>query len=314
MKRVFLFTSLIIGSLLIITPARAPAPAAPQALACAMHFAVIGDYGQGSDPEEGEVAALVHSWNPEFIISTGDNNYDNGAAATIDANIGQYYQDYIYPYYGSYGPGSPTGANRFWPVLGNHDWDTANAQPYLNYFTLPGNERYYTLTVGSGLIEFFMLDSDGQEPDGNEVNSVQAQWLQTRLAASTARWKIVVLHHSPFSSGRYGSSAWLQWPFKDWGADLVLTGHNHAYERILKNGFPYLVNGSGGKSLYPMEVPEPGMVMYYGLDYGAQHVTATPNALTFTFIRRTGQVIDTYTLTKPGASSCPQLYLPIIRR
>lgn len=313
MKRVFLHTLLIIGSLLIITPIPAPT-SSPQVLACFVHFAVIGDYGQGSDPEEGQVAALVHSWNPEFIISVGDNNYDTGSAATIDANIGQYYQDYIYPYSGSYGSGSPTGANRFWPILGNHDWDTANAQPYLDYFTLPGNERYYTLTVGSGLIEFFMLDSDGHEPDGNEMGTVQVQWLQAQLAASTARWKVVVMHHAPFSSGRYGSSPYLQWPFEAWGADLVLTGHNHAYERIMKDGFAYLVNGSGGKSLYALEVPEPDSVVYYSLDYGAQRAMATPNSLTFTFIRRTGQVIDSYTLTKPGASSCPTLYLPLVRR
>src|SRR3954470_12598916 len=114
-------------------------------------FAVIGDYGSSYPfTPEADVAALVHSWNPDFIATLGDNNYPTGSAATIDANIGQYYQDYIYPYTGGYGGGSPTGANRFFPSLGNHDWgDTspnpAGDQPYLDYFTLPGNERYYSV-------------------------------------------------------------------------------------------------------------------------------------------------------------------------
>jgi len=107
-------------------------------------FAVIGDFGN-TGPSEQAVANLVHSWNPDFIATVGDNNYDTGSASTIDANIGQYYHDYIYPYLGSYGSGSPTATNRFWPTLGNHDWgDTfpnpTGDQPYLNYFTsLPGN-------------------------------------------------------------------------------------------------------------------------------------------------------------------------------
>ena len=109
-------------------------------------FAVIGDFGCGCQAEL-DVSNLVKSWNPEFIITTGDNNYDFGEASTIDANIGQYYHDFIYPYVGSYGAGADT--NRFFPSLGNHDWGdgyiqppATAVQPYLDYFTLPGNERY----------------------------------------------------------------------------------------------------------------------------------------------------------------------------
>src|SRR5262245_17274080 len=61
----------------------------------ATRFAVIGDYGSAG-PVEADVAALVKSWNPDFIVTVGDNNYTSGSAATIDANIGQYYHDYIY--------------------------------------------------------------------------------------------------------------------------------------------------------------------------------------------------------------------------
>ncbi|UCD99858.1 MAG: metallophosphoesterase, partial [Chloroflexota bacterium] len=104
-----------------------------------LRFAVIGDYGSG-DRMEGDVAALVRSWQPDLVITTGDNNYPDGTAETIDENIGQFYHQFIFPYLGSYGEGAKE--NRFFPSLGNHDWHAAAAQPYLDYFNLPGNERY----------------------------------------------------------------------------------------------------------------------------------------------------------------------------
>ena len=82
---------------------------------------MIGDYGNAG-PDELAVAELVKSWNPEFIITLGDNNYDVGSQSTIDPNIGQYYHEFIFPYIGSYGPGDTV--NRFFPSLGNHDWET----------------------------------------------------------------------------------------------------------------------------------------------------------------------------------------------
>jgi hypothetical protein len=130
---------------------------------------VIGDYGLAGSPEAA-VADMIKSWQVEFIITTGDNNYPNGAAETIDANIGQHYHDFIYPYFGEYGEGAEQ--NRFFPSLGNHDWYTAAAQPYLDYFSLPGNERYYDFIWGP--VHFFALNSDFNEPDGIHANSAQA--------------------------------------------------------------------------------------------------------------------------------------------
>ncbi|HNB53272.1 MAG TPA: hypothetical protein PK530_15080, partial [Anaerolineales bacterium] len=118
-------------------PADAPAPT-NTAIPTPFVFAAIGDYGADS-AEEDDVAELVFSWNPEIIITLGDNNYPSGSADTIDDNIGQYYAPFIAPYTGAYGPGGEI--NRFFPVLGNHDWDSPGIQPYLDYFTLPGNER-----------------------------------------------------------------------------------------------------------------------------------------------------------------------------
>jgi hypothetical protein len=169
-----------------------PITASPSDCGEGTRVAVIGDYGEAGQPEA-DVAALIDRWGVDSIVTAGDNNYMNGGADTIDANIGQYYHAYIAPYYGSYGRGALE--NRFFPALGNHDWYTAGAQPYLNYITLPGNERYYT--VRRGPIEFFILDTDKNEPDGYSADSVQAQWLQQQLAASDAPWKIVVLHYPP---------------------------------------------------------------------------------------------------------------------
>ncbi len=192
------------------TPPPTPTPSAS--------FAVIGDYGLAGQAEA-DVAALVKSWGPEFIITTGDNNYPNGESATIDQNIGQYYQEFIASYAGDFGPGSET--NRFFPTLGNHDLYSEWGEPYFDYFNLPGNERYYDFQWGP--VHFFALNGDPGEPDGFRADSVQGTWLQAGLAGSTAPWQIVYFHQAPYSSGTHGSSVWMQWPFAAWGADAVIS-------------------------------------------------------------------------------------------
>ncbi|MBK9206872.1 MAG: S-layer homology domain-containing protein [Anaerolineales bacterium] len=256
-----------------------------------MRFAVIGDYGLASQPEQ-DVATLVNSWNPDFIVTLGDNNYTTGSAAEIDANIGQYYHDYIYPYQGSYGAGA--AANKFFPILGNHDWETPNAQPYLDYFSLPGNERYYDFIQGP--IHFFVLDSDPREPDGTSASSIQALWLKAGLYTSTSPWQIVLLHHAPYSSSSHGSNTNMQWDYKGWGADAVLAGHDHTYERIVIDGLPYFVNGLGGSTIYPFNTPVTGSEVRYNNNYGAMLITALDTQITFQFWSRTPTKRDEYIL------------------
>jgi len=245
------------------------------------------------------------SWNPDFIVTAGDNNVPSGAASTIDANIGQYYHSYIYPYTGAYGAGAST--NLFFPALGNHDWITTNAQPYLDYFTLPGNERYYDIVKDP--VHIFILDSDPHEPDGETSTSTQAVWLQSRLAAASEPWKLVVCHHPPYSSGTmHGSTADMQWPFQEWGATAVISGHDHGYERIILNGFPYFVDGLGGQDKsdprYSFKNPPvSGSEVRYNSDYGAMKVEASDSSINFQFISQGGIVVDTYTLsTTPTAT------------
>ena len=277
-----------------------------------LRFAVIGDFGTG-DQNEADVADLVKNWNPDLVIATGDNNYPNGAADTIDDNIGQFYHQFIYPYQGAYGEGADT--NRFFPTLGNHDWNTVDGDgmpfPYLDYFKLPQreseNERYYDFEWGP--VHFFALDSDSREPDGVGRSSAQAAWLQSRLAESSAVWKIVYAHHPPYSSGLHGSIEWMRWPFAEWGATAFLAGHDHTYERLVIEGFPYFINGLGGGKIYYFNTPLPGSEVRYNGDYGAMLVEATEEYINFKFINRSGEVIDSYSL--PEAKTF--LFAPLIR-
>ena len=256
-----------------------------------VRFAVIGDYGSGRDAQA-EVSALVISWEPDFIITTGDNNYPDGKSETIDQNIGQFFHEFIAPYRGSYGEGAQE--NRFFPSLGNHDWHSPGAEPYLEYFTLPGNERYYDFVRGP--VHFFALDSDSREPDGVGRSSQQADWLQARLAESTSPWQIVYFHHAPYSSGMHGPVDWMQWPFAEWGADIVLSGHDHTYERIIRDGILYFVNGLGGKSKYHFFGVIEGSQVRYNDDYGAMLVEANQDMVLLKFITRHNEEIDAYQL------------------
>ena len=260
-------------------------------------FAVIGDYGSGEQPEA-DVANLVKSWNPDFIVTVGDNNYPNGGADTIDRNIGQYYHEFIYPYDGSYGEGADH--RRFFPVLGNHDWSTGDANPYFNYFSFYSKRGYYEFVDGP--LHFFMLDSDNKEPDGNSVDSKQAKWLRNGLSQSTSVFNIVVMHHPPFSSGWHGSTTALQWPYQTWGADVVLSGHDHLYERIIIEDFPYFVNGIGGGSIYSFGTLVPGSRVRFNQDYGAMRVDANGTTLNFQAYTRAGTLIDEYALVKNAPS------------
>lgn len=274
-----------------------PITAAPSDCEGDLRFAVIGDFGDAGKAE-GDVATLVHSWDVDLIVTTGDNNYPNGEASTMDDNVGQYYSDFIYPYKGTYGPGATE--NRFFPTLGNHDWRVESLQPHYDYFTLPGNERYYDFERGP--VHFFIVDSDRREPDGRTLDSIQAHWLRETLEARVAPWQLVFTHHPPFSSSRkYGNNQELQWPYAEWGADAVFSGHGHLYERLYDEGIPYFVNGLGGRWLTIPKIHHFGDTdersqVRYNHDYGAQLVTADEACINFSFYNRDGELIDSYTL------------------
>ncbi len=270
------------------------------AAAAAVVFAAIGDYGDGSTAS-GDVANLVDGWTPSFIIAAGDNRY---GASTFDDVVGRFYCGHLTDAKaGPWCSGGTSPANDFFPAPGNHDYnDGGGLAEYLDYFTLPGagvagsgtsgNERYYDFVRGP--VHFFALDSQAALTDPADM-AAQKAWLQAQLAASTSAWKIVFFHHPPYSSGTHGSSPAMQWPFAAWGADAVIAGHDHTYERIDVGGIPYFVNGLGGRSIYSFGTPVPGSQLRYNDDYGAMRISADGAQMTFEFVNLAGAVVDSFT-------------------
>ncbi|MGB5893990.1 MAG: metallophosphoesterase, partial [Ignavibacteriaceae bacterium] len=259
-------------------------------------FAVIGDFGDGTfryGNHVVNVANIVDSWNPEFIVTVGDNTYmpkKDNEADQYDSDVGQFYHQYIYPYSGQYGQGSTS--KRFFPALGNHEYYEprfgVGIQEYLDWFELPGNERYYNVRWSDD-VEIFVInnyngysskDLGNEEPDGWDANSIQAQWLQVMLSASTATYKLVFGHLPPYASGVSSSeSLSARWPFKEWGADAMFAGHRHNYERLVVDEMLYFVNGAGGYGLFGFSDPILGSEVRI-MEYGAMLVDANVNDIT----------------------------------
>ncbi len=248
--------------------------------------AVIADYGVG-EPSEADVADLVASWNPDAVLTAGDNCYAPGDYLTN-----------VDPYYGGF-----VDAEVLFPAIGDHDQsDCGGLAAYQAYFNVP---RYYDVMVGP--VHAFLLNSEPDEPDGVTADSPQAEWLRLGLEQSTAPWKLVILHHPPFSSGvEHGSHPHLQWPFAEWGASAVLSGDDHLYERLLVEGLPYFVVGLGGAVIHDFAQPLPESVVRYNADYGALRIDADVATMTLAFYTRAGALVDSYTLQAGSPPLAPR--------
>ncbi|MEK6320119.1 MAG: metallophosphoesterase [Acidobacteriota bacterium] len=299
MKTKFL---MFITALALLTPeglrgTPATAPAEP------ISFAVIGDFGYFDSKNDYamEVANMVKSWNPGFIITTGDNSYLKGLTKNFHNNIGRLYHEYIKLKPEFYKPeyGAQPAENKFYPTMGNHDWDGDGGKPYSEYFSaLPvneyGHQRYYDFIKGP--VHFFALSSDPRERDTR-----QGDWFKRRIAASTSRWKIVYFHHPPYTSRTgHGPTESMRWDFLGAKVTAVLTGHNHNYEQLRIDCLPYFVVGSSGRQkLYAFSdqrIAE-GSVSRYDENYGAMKVTASDERVVFEFFTRAGVSIDRYEVT-----------------
>ena len=251
----------------------------------------VGDYGFDNS-READVAKMIKKWKPDFITTNGDNNqFDADGFSNFDRVVGKYYHEYIGGYHGSYGSGA--SSNKFFPVLGNHDWDGDTDQVYKDYFALPNNERYYD--VRKGPIHFFMVSSDPREPDGVSSTSKQAQWIKSRMVGSNAPFKVVIMHHPAYTSGSMGDNTWMRWPLRDWGADVVLSGHEHAYERLSADGIPYITNGAGGVTV-SFGSTDSRSIIRSNSDVGAMLISANEYAMTLQYQHRSGRVVDTITI------------------
>ncbi|HNW88967.1 MAG TPA: metallophosphoesterase [Bacteroidales bacterium] len=262
------------------------------AMLFAQRFAIISDI-HGQTAATADVSILVKNWDPEFIICAGDNHY--GFGSNLDDQVGQYYHDYICPYYGVHGPGDTI--NRYFSALGNHDLENGAIVNYLDFFTFPGNERYYDFVKGN--IHFFFVNSNPDEPDGISDSSVQAAWLQSRLATSISSYNLVIFHHPPYSAGHHGCTPYMRWPLLQWGATTVFSGHNHSYQRILLNDFVYFVCPSGGGYVYPYSEPVAGTQFYDIINCGAILIEATIDSMSIKFKNTSDSLIDHYTIYAP---------------
>jgi len=135
-----------------------------------------------------------------------------------------------------------------YPVPGNHE---LNAQLYYDYFDLPNNEAWYHFRYG--MADFFGLNTNTRFGPSSE----QHKWFVKTLEESTARWKIVFMHHPAFAcavSRKPGTKYVIRYLvplFEKYGVDLVLLGHDHVYGRSTDvNGVHYIISGGGGSSLY----------------------------------------------------------------
>ena len=122
------------------------------------------------------------------------------------------------------------------PAPGNHDWETKDLAGYLDYFgerAAPDGKSWYSYDLGAWHV--VVLDSNCTFVGGCGPESAQGRWLATDLKASSARCTLAIWHHPRFSSGEHGSDA-VVWPFWDAlytaGADVVVNGHDHDYERF----------------------------------------------------------------------------------
>jgi 3',5'-cyclic AMP phosphodiesterase CpdA len=176
------------------------------------------------------LASSRQSFPYEFVVMVGDNMYGGEDSAS----------DFERKFEVPYKPLLDAGV-KFYASLGNHD--SPNQRLY-KPFNMNG-QRFYTFKPKDG-IRFFALDS-------NYMDREQLQWLEKELKASGSDWKIAFFHHPVYSSaGRHGSDTALRDQleplFLKYSVDLVLTGHDHVYERTKpQKGVQYFVVGNSAK-------------------------------------------------------------------
>lgn len=185
-------------------------------------------------------------------------------------------------------------------AIGNHDTELkfsddglAAIEDQLELLGTPG--RYYTASHGP--VDFFFLDSSIPGLYGPKATE-QTDWLDDALASSTNQWKVVALHHPPYSSGEHGSTPGAQEKLVPLIArhhvDLVLTGHDHDYERTHpQNGVTYVVSGGGCKTT---AVGRSRFTAVSERTLQFLHVDVVDDRLTASSIRPNGSVADRFSL------------------
>jgi 3',5'-cyclic AMP phosphodiesterase CpdA len=248
-----------------------------------LKFAVIGDFGDES-PEQMQTAAQIaktHAVFPfDIMLTAGDNIYGSERP-----------QDFKNKFEIPYKPLLDAGVTVY-ASLGNHD---AQEQRYYKLFNMNG-KLYYSVKAPKQDVRFFMLNSMYMDPE-------QVKWFENELKTSMELWKIVVFHHPLYSSGKtHGSSLSLRATLEPllikYRVSVVLTGHDHIYERIKpQQGITHFVLGSAGE-LRAGDIAKTDMTAAgFDTDNAFFIAEIIDNTMYFNAISRTGTVVDFGTIT-----------------
>lgn len=248
----------------------------------------VAFFGEGDSATLAKIARFMVAEDPGVIVGLGNLN-PGGLAGTIDANIGQHFNQWIRNYSGAYGSGATS--DRFLYALGSQDWIPGNVTAVTNFFTFPSPERYYKVTMKNA--EIFVVDSNASEPSGNTYNSVQGQWLQTQLAASGKAHRIVCFRDAVEASvSGYSNPTMLAWPFASWGATAVISAGPEVYERLERDGIRYFVVGTANATLGTFGTPLSNSEGQYNSMPGFLRAEFTEAMAKFSFVSIDGEVQD----------------------
>jgi hypothetical protein len=222
------------------------------------------------------------------VFTLGDNVYDRGTA-----------QEFRECYEGSWG----RHKERTRPAAGNHDYRTDDAAPYFDYFGDAAGEKgkgYYSYDLGSWHI--VVLNSNCKYVGGCEEDSAQGRWLADDLAKNPARCTLAYWHHPLFNAGEHGNEEAVRplWEaLYEAGAEVVLAGHDHNYQRYApqdsngesdpERGIRQFVVGTGGKNHYEIEKRLPNLEVSNDETDGVLKLTLRVDGYSWEFIPVEGE-------------------------
>jgi hypothetical protein len=261
-----------------------------------VRFAVIGDNGTGAAPQY-EVAREMDHYRQQFpfdfVVMLGDNIYGGSSAS-----------DYQRKFEEPYKPLLDAGI-KFFAALGNHDNPNERFYKLFNM----GGKRYYSYKQGN--VTFFALDSNYMDPE-------QLTWLENQLSESKSDWKICYFHHPLYSDGKFHGSdldlrARLEPLFEKHGVNVVLSGHDHVYERIVpQNGIYYFVLGSSGELRFGDLLASPKMAKGFDRDRTFALFEIAGDQLYFQAISRTGLTVDAGNIARGPKSGARMQLEPLL--
>ena len=251
------------------------------------------------DSEGDESTAKLLEGTRGTILTLGDNVYENGTP-----------KEFV----NCYGPTWGRFKARTRPTLGNHEYHTAGASGYFDYFGKAAGKKgkgYYSYDLGGW--HLIALNSNCQEMGGCDASSRQVRWLKHDLADNRSKCALAYFHYPLFTSGNYRPGISSMKPIWEAlysaGADVVLNGHDHNYQRFApqnpdegadpEHGIREFVVGTGGGNLYPIESPLSHVESYNDDTYGVLKVTLLPNSYEWRFLAAQGS-----TFTDSGKARC----------